>query len=380
MKSKFYILASVLVVLCMLCSCGGGGGSDGEAQKAVAITFAVDTDEAASRVISVYNPDITQGAIYQYKATANFSNEFGTPQGTQTTWKDLTIDFTDGVKSTDTLYFAQGSWTFHVRVILRNDTTYNATTGTPCTLLYQTESAGVTQYINASKTTVVAPVTRQIDDGADGILFVNGINAPDTSGADKLVITYVSLSNPSDSGTVDTITNPTIANGRSTFTKNGIPVAPGIYSMTFTLKDSSDNEVGASTKTVEIIKDITTPVTGAMDAGKWVAAGFEIKGIKTIEATLTTSTVSVAQGTPVVFAITGVIKDNGVPTNPAEPVTFYFYPGNGLAGGTITLNNGKYSWDTTNVPVGYYTVSLIATDASGTLAMSPISLKITVTP
>lgn len=374
MKSKLYIIASILAVLCLICSCANGGsGSEEDTQKTVAVSFAVDGLDTPAKVITVRNPDVMGQAVYQYKASANFTSEFGTPQGTQTTWKDLTMS---GFNSTDTdLYFAQGSWTFQVRVILKGQN-YNAETGTPCTLLYQTAQEGVTQYINASSKTVSANVTKQIDNSANGTLFVNGISTPDTSGADKLVVSYGPIGGAQS--VLATITDPEISAGRSTFTKNGITVAPGIYAMTFTLKDSSDNEVGASTKTVEILKEQTTPVTGAMDAGKWVAAGFAIKGIKTIEATLETDDVSVTKGTPVVFDITGTIKESGVATNPAEAVTFYFYPGNGLAGSSITLKNGQYSWATTDVPRGNYTVSLIATDAAGTLVTSPASLNIIV--
>ena len=385
MKSKFYIIASILAVICMLCSCGGGGGSaDGEAQKVVAVSFDINTGDSA-KVITVYNPDVMSlGVTYQYMAIPSFTSEFGgtnkdNPQGTQRTWKDLNMN---GFTSTDELYFAQGHWTFHVRVIIKG-TDYNVDNDSTYTLLYQTATAGESKYINAAnvdstshKVVVVANVTRQIDDGADGYLFVNGINAPDTSGADKLVVSYGAIGDAQT--TLVTITNPTISGGRSTFTKNQIPVAPGIYAMTFTLKDSSDNEVGASTKIVEILKNNTTTLSGAMDANKWISAGFNVKGIKTIEATISTSTITVTQGTPVVFGITGTIKESGVATT--DPVTFYFYPGNGIAGFAITLENGNYSWATGSVPFGNYTVSLIATDAAGTLAISPISLNITVTP
>ena len=119
MKSKFYIIASILAVICMLCSCGGGGGSaDGEAQKVVAVSFDINTGDSA-KVITVYNPDVMSlGVTYQYMAIPSFTSEFGgtnkdNPQGTQRTWKDLNMN---GFTSTDELYFAQGHWTFHVRV------------------------------------------------------------------------------------------------------------------------------------------------------------------------------------------------------------------------------------------------------------------------
>ncbi|MBR5916137.1 MAG: hypothetical protein IKZ57_06795 [Spirochaetia bacterium] len=393
MKSKFYIIASILAVICLICSCGGGGGSaDGEAQKVGALSFSVVTD-GPEKVLSITNPDITTAAVYQYTATPSFNTEFGTtPQGTQTTWKDLTMN-TARTSSTDTLYFAQGNWSFEVRVIIKG-TNYD-TDATDFTLLYKT-AAPVTQYINAGSETdsttnvtkynnvVEVTVVRQIDatGNATGTLNVNGVTAPAASDADDLVITYGRIG--ADMTQLASIDSATVANGLSTFTNNSISVAPGIYVMKFTVKDKYGNEVGATTKTVEIVKNVTTPVTGSIDAGKWVATSFTVKGVKTITCSASITATSFDQGDTITITFSGYISDGGTET--AENITYYFCDGMN-APVSIGSHAGSseqtytYNWVTTSVARGYWYPCIIAADSTGNLITNntdPTPLKVTI--
>lgn len=390
MKSKFYIIASILAVICLICSCGGGGGSaDGEAQKVGALSFSVVTD-GPEMVLSITNPNIMSGATYQYKATPNFNNEFGTPQG-QTDWADLTLDTESGNYKGSDVYFAQGSWSFEVRVIIKGST-YASATSTDFTLLYKT-AAAVTQYINAGSETdsnnvthnnnvVEVTVVRQIDNGANGTLNVNGVTAPAASDADDLVITYGRIG--ATMAQLAVIDSATVANGLSTFTNNSISVAPGIYVMTFTVKDKYGNEVGATTKTVEIVKNVTTPVTGSIDAGKWVATSFTVKGVKTITCSASITATSFDQGDTITITFSGYISDGGTET--AENITYYFCDGMN-APVSIGSHAGSseqtytYNWVTTSVARGYWYPCIIAADSTGNLITNntdPTPLKVTI--
>ena len=408
MKSRFYIIASILAVICLICSCGGGSGSDGEAQKVGALSFSVVTD-GPEKVLSITNPDITTAAVYQYKAIPNFASEFGiidtdnnnNPQGTQRTWKDLTMN-TARTESTDILYFAQGNWSFEVRVIIKG--TNYSTNDKDFTLLYQT-AAAKTQYINAGSETdsnnvthpnnvVEVTLVRQIDNGANGTLKVNGVTAPAASDADDLVITYGRIgASMTQLAVIDSAT--VTAGGLSTFTNNSISVAPGIYVMTFTVKDKYGNEVGATTKTVEIVKNVETPVTGSIDAGKWIATSFAVKGVKTITCTAIINGNTFDHGDTIAIKFTGCISDGGNATT--EDVKYYFSDGmhapvliGTYAGGDT---EHTYNWvtyddsDASNiidVARGYWYPCIIASDSTGNLITNNVTsdtvvpLKITI--
>ena len=390
MKSRFYIIASILAVICLICSCGGGGGSaDGEAQKVGALSFSVVTD-GPEMVLSITNPNIMSGATYQYKATPNFNNEFGTPQG-QTDWADLTLDTDTGNYKGSDVYFAQGNWSFEVRIIIKGST-YASAASTDFTLLYKT-AAAVTQYINAGDSThtnnvVEVAVVRQIDNGANGTLKVNGVTAPAASDADDLVITYGRIgASMTELAVIDSAT--VTAGGLSTFTNNSISVAPGIYVMTFTVKDRYGNEVGATTKTVEIVKNVETPVTGSIDAGKWIATSFAVKGVKTItcSASVSATTFTKPSATSITITFSGYISDSGNETD--EDVKYYFCDGmhapaliDTYEGSSTTEHT--YSWNITDVARGYWYPCIIASDSTGNLITSDtavstaIPLKITI--
>ena len=397
MKFKHFGLVAMMVAICLICSCGGGSGSDSEsAQKAVALSFAVNTDGAALRSITVVNPTV-DGLTYQYKATALFANEFapqqGKPQGdTNTHWADFaSINSNTGVGSVGD--FAQGRWEFEVRVIKKANNYSEADTST-FTLMYQTSAAFQT-YINATTTAAPIEVTvvRQIDaaGNAKGTLIVNGVTAPSASGADKLVITYGAIGQNQTS--LATINSAAVNNGLSTFTNNNIPVTPGIYVMTFTVKDSSDNAVGASTKTVEIVKGLETTISGSIDAGKWVTTNFTVKGIKEITCTASVTATTFVKGVnnTITITFTGYISENGEATT--DNVKYYFCDGfnapvliNTYAGSTSTEHT--YDWviyddsdpqNIVDVDSGYYYPCIIASDAAGTLITNDTnSLKVTI--
>ena len=405
MKSKLYIAMSVLAVLCLLCSCGGGGGSaDGEAQKTVAVSFAVDT-ESASRSITVTNPTVANAELtYQYKAKALFSSEFGQPQGDTRIGfgtaqeKEHWVNFIN--KNTGEVGdFAQGKWQFEVRVIKENRdnegvSLYDEGDTTTYTLMYQTAEA-ITPYLNATTTASPIDVTvvRQIDknDGAKGTLSISSITANTASESDQLVITYGPVGGAQSGTTTIAATSRTGAAPYTTTFTSDYRMDPGLYWVTFAYNDGTAN-VGASTKFVDIIKNMPTTVSGKIDANKWVATSFTVKGvkgIKEISCEASTEGEVFTKGSPVVITVTADIteKDNtGEKKSTGETIKYYFCDGD-HAPALIELTEGEdgdgnkyyyYPWNTTSVAKGNYYISIIASDADGKLAADSAPLKITI--
>ena len=369
MKSKLYIIASILAVLCLICSCGGGSGSDSEnAQKTVAVSFAVNTD-AASRAISATSTDLLSTAKYQYKAIANWTSEFGTPQGTKTEWTDFTVNAS---KVGSIGYFAVGSWTFHVRVM----------DAEKAITLYETAQAGVTAYVN-SAVTVNNPIEVAVTKKTDGKGTINfgdyaddgtyTLSAPACGASEKLVVTYGEVGSDAIGSPLELSKGATAA-GFTAFKGQIANVNAGVYWVTITRNDGTSN-VGSSTTMVEIYSGKTETVEGTVQAGVWVESFLAIKGIKTIEGTISADKNYVVKNTSVVFTITGTVKENGLAT--ADSVTYYF-----CVNGTrtpITLTEGKYTWDTSSVDYGDYEISLIVSDANGTISASaPTHILVTV--
>lgn len=400
MKSKFYIFASILVVLCMICSCGGSGGSaESEAQQVVALSMDVNTDNS-TRAISVTNPTL-DGFTYQYSAKALFDSEFGTPKGNTVTGSGTTVNlgWTDFADTTTGLVgdFAQGYWEFQVRVIKKAASGYSVDDPTTYTLAYQTDAAEKI-YLNAKTTAapIVINVVKQTDNanGAKGTLSIASITAATADPEyDKLVVSWGKIGAAQEDTTDIAATSRTTSNPyRTTFT-NTISMDPGQYWVTFAYSDGT-NIVGASTKFVEIIKNVITTVSGALDANKWVATSFTIKGIKTItcENTATSSEYAKASVDYIDFSFKGWLTENT--TKLTDDVKYYFSDGVNppVLIGTYEGSDStarSYRWyindnaETTNVTEnvakGYYYITIIASDSTGTLATENATpIKITI--
>ena len=340
MKFKHFGLVAMMVAICLICSCGGGSGSDSDnAQKVVALSFAVDTDDA-QRSISSTSTDLLSTAKYQYKATANWTSEYGTPQGTKTEWTDFTVNAS---KVGNIGYFAVGSWTFHVRVL---DSSKTIT-------LYETTQNGVVEYVNTTITEnnpISIPVSK-VNEGKGTINFgdylANGtytLSAPACGDDEELIVTYgpvgeAAIGNPLS------LTKLTTVNGFTGFKGQITNVNAGVYWVTITRNDGTA-DVGSSTTMVEIYSGKTETVKGTVQAGKWVETFIKIAGIKTIAGNISTNTNCVQKGTPVVFDISGAISEYGVETN--DTVIYEFYV-NGVKTTVVPDNQGQYSWATNNV-------------------------------
>ena len=120
MKTKLFGLACILFVL-MLFACDGSDGSDNATagnnasatQGVVTLSFAVESDDAGEKAISINNPDFSSNLLYQYKAVAEFKLADGSdPVGsTGDEWNEIKEEMS----------FSTGKWTFDVRVIQKGN-------------------------------------------------------------------------------------------------------------------------------------------------------------------------------------------------------------------------------------------------------------------
>ncbi len=379
MKFRFLGLVAILAAICLICSCGNGSGdSENAAPKTVALSFVVNTDDGALRALAVTNPAITV-VKYQYKATAKFSTEFGTPQG------DTGGAFVDFASSTATGgeagMFAQGKWEFEIQGL---DAETNGA------VVCKTAAPLVT-YVNASTTSIDVFVVRQFASGT-GTLIINGVTAPtysqfvaaadatETTPAVEAKCDKLEITGGPATYTIDATTD---ADGKlSTFTKTFTEVAAGIYTMTFTVKDSAGNAVGSTVKIVEIVNGKETTVTGNIDSGKWLTESFKVAE-KTITLAVSASATDIAkaEGAKITFTFTGSIKEGDTVTD--EKVKYFFSDGNTVTPITIAENaTAPYTYDWvigTTVAEGYYYPCIIASDEGETLKTEgATAIKVTV--
>ena len=291
MKSKHYGLIAILAVICLICSCGGGSGSSSsDGDGVVKVSFGVDTSEGTLRTATVTNPDlISAGAlVYEYNAHAEFSTtDFGTPKGdTGTEW----VVFNPSIVTTDTNYeptsilFAQGKWTIQVRVKKEGVVIYQtATTGTGYS------SAGKTQYIN-STTDVIEIEVEKVFTGT-GKIKISDLYAPDTSGSDKLIVSYGPMGTDTVTDSVEfTAAAKATAGegdwvGYNKYNAEITGVAAGAYWVTVAYSNGT-SIVGASTVASEIINGLESTISGSIQNGIWASSNIKVVGIKKITATV----------------------------------------------------------------------------------------------
>lgn len=383
MKFRFLGLVAILAAICLICSCGNGSGdSENAAPKTVAVSFAVMADNGgALRALTVNNPDIPEADVYQYKAKALFSSEFGKEGDTAGQWKDF-VNSENGEAG----IFAQGKWEFEIQGFKVVGEGENASRILVC----QTNTPLVT-YVNASVGTAENPievfVVRVMDNTGKGTLTINEVTAP-TYSYDDSDATAIKCDKLEITGGPETYTiNATFEDDDedkvvSTFTNTFTEVPTGIYLMTFTVKDSAGKAVGATTKVVVIVDGEETTVTGNIDSGKWVTESFEI-GYKKIELSVTdpTAAVECAQdGNGVKFTFKGTIIEGSEATT--EDITYTLYVNDSPAADPVTSASGTeatFTWVTTDVDPGYYYASIVAADkATGTLKTQCADIKVTV--
>ncbi len=404
MKTKFYLFASILVVLCMICSCGGSGGSaESEAQQVVAVSFDVASADGALRVASVTNPVLTNvnDLTFEYMATAAWnSSEFGKPKGdTNGAWVSFNPYVSAQNKGTE-IYFAQGKWTIQVQVKKGNVVIYkNKTTGTGYS------SDGKTQYINAtntSDTTIEIEVEKNYT--GKGSIVIENLYTPDTSGTDKLVVTYGKL------GTTTGTTVDFTASANATSVTTGSFAGYNNYgydsSHKITLSDidagaywvtvgyhNGTEVVGASTVTADVIVGLDAPViSGSIQNGVWTSKSIKVVGVNKIEATIsytsTTNSLTISSSAnpaqSIEIACEATVTDIITGTEVAGTMNYKLFA-NGLKDSNST---GSFTFEAGDYAPGTYSIYVIAEDTKNKLMTnattegeSPVpALNVTVNP
>ena len=291
MKNKLYIIASIFAVLCLICSCGGGSGSDASGDDGpVKVSFGVDTADGSLRTASVTNPDVTTNLTYEYKATPKWtSSEFGTLKGYT---NDQFVTFNPvGTTNASSIYFAQGQWDIEVQV-KKGDV-----------IIYKTKNYGSTTDVKNYKTTYInktsastpieIEVEKYYDSSLTGKITIKDLYAPDTSGADKLVVEYGKLDGTGSTTTVEFLASEKAAAGTGTWVNynkynaeiDSVPA--GAYWVTVGYYNGT-NLVGASSVNADIIAaDLGAEITGSIQNGVWASSNIKVAGVNKIEAEVT---------------------------------------------------------------------------------------------
>ena len=230
MKTKFLLFACILFVL-MLFACDGSGDAENSennaAQGVVTLSFAVESEDAVEKAISVNNPNFTDHLTYQYKAVPSFKLADGsTPVGTTgDVWTDLKEE----------LPFSVGDWTFDVRVIQKGDN-YDAD-NTDFIIVYNTAEPLKTSVTSASAKFVTFIVKKTIE--GTGVIHLNIAVTNQKKG--KMVVNLYEI----PSGQLVDVENEKIAGKyddkeKKLYFINDRKVSSGFYRMTIVYDDGNE--------------------------------------------------------------------------------------------------------------------------------------------
>jgi hypothetical protein len=228
MKTKFLLFACILFVL-MLFACDGTGNADNSennaAQGVVTLSFAVESEDAVEKAISVNNPNFTDHLTYQYKAVPSFKLADGsTPVGTTgDVWTDLKEE----------LPFSVGDWTFDVRVIQKGNN-YDAD-NTDFIIVYNTAGPLKTSVTSASAKFVTFIVKKTIE--GTGVIHIN--IAVTNQKAGKMVVNLYEI--PSGQLVSDgKIAGKYADQEKKLYFIKDLEVASGFYRMTIVYDDGNE--------------------------------------------------------------------------------------------------------------------------------------------
>ena len=164
MKTKLLsgLVCVLLVFTFFACTSSGSDEATAEKEGVVKISFAVESEDASEKIISVDNPNLTDNLTYQYKAVASFKLADGsTPIGsTGDVWTDIK----------DEMSFSIGNyWTFDVRIIQKGEK-YETDKG-DFIIVYQTDSPVKTSITPTSAKFITFTVKKIVE--GTGIVHFN---------------------------------------------------------------------------------------------------------------------------------------------------------------------------------------------------------------
>lgn len=402
MKIKHFGLIAIMAAICLICSCcGGSGSSSSDGDGVVKVSFGIDNAEGTFRSASITNPDITSataGLVYEYNAHAEFNTpDFGTPKGdTGTSWVVFNPYISSENKGTS-VTFAQGKWTIQVRVKKNNVVIYQtAKAPTDEGYINDTTKRGKTQYINSTTSIVEIKVEKEFS--GTGKITIKDLYAPDTSGSDKLVVTYGLMGSAATTGTTVNFSAADYAEdgagdwvGYNKYNAEIPDVAAGAYWVTVAYNNGSAL-VGASTFAAEVIAGEGPTIGGSIQNGIWASSNIKVVGVKKIEATVTVANYTSLTGVISLYK-TGADKEPPLPTSLAVTCAATITDLNTGAtdttanytfcvGGNMTSNDtGEFAFNAASYPPGTYEVYCLAADSTNKISITatPV-LKVEVNP
>ena len=257
MKNKFFILACILFVL-MLFACAGSGDSENSENNAVqgvvTLSFAVESDDAGEKAISVNNPDFSSNLIYQYKAVADFKLADGSdPIGsTGDEWKEIKEEMS----------FSTGKWTFDVRVIQKGNN-YESDKS-DFFIHYQTE-APVKVSIDTTTAKFITFTVKKIIAGT-GLIHINIAVTNQKDG--KMAVNLYEIPKGGEPAIKDYISCKYDDKEKKLyFVKDLQNVPSGFYRMTI-IYDDGNEEYKYTADLIEVIEGQETTVSGDIEISK----------------------------------------------------------------------------------------------------------------
>ncbi len=301
MKRKLLVLLTLVAAVSMICSCGGSGSGSSEAENTVSLSFNVaSTDGVIEKTLSVTNPSITNRA-YWYKATPQWTSEYGTVAGAKSAWTSFTPGTALATK------FAQGSWLFEVQVTLTPSSATSASESDPVIYASTSTDKSTVRYISESTNSFDITVEKSIISGKTGTVYFEIKSPRAAESGDYLVIQSGAVgSDPATKVAASNDENPVItttdANGFRVFKLTKDDFATGLYNFKATYYSAANKAIGAQVVTAEVVEDQTTTVKGSLENGVWIASTLNLKGIYTLSAVMKANNTATEPENGFVFA------------------------------------------------------------------------------
>ena len=261
MKTKLFGLACILFVL-MLFACDGSDGSDNATagnnasatQGVVTLSFAVESDDAGEKAISINNPDFSSNLLYQYKAVAEFKLADGSdPVGsTGDEWNEIKEEMS----------FSTGKWTFDVRVIQKGNN-YESDKS-DFFIHYQTEAPLKITIDNTTAKFITFTVKKII--AGTGLIHINIGVTNQKDG--KMKVNLYEIPKGGDPAVEDKIAGKYDDKEKKLYFRKDLKSVPsGFYRMTI-IYDDGNEEYKYTTDLIEVVEGQETTVVGDIEISK----------------------------------------------------------------------------------------------------------------
>ena len=256
MKTKLLsgLVCVLLVFTLFACTSSGSDEATAEKEGVVKISFAVESEDASEKIISVDNPNLTDNLTYQYKAVASFKLADGSdPVGsTGDEWKEIKEEMS----------FSTGKWTFDVRVIQKGNN-YESDKS-DFFIHYQTE-APVKVSIDTTTAKFITFTVKKIIAGT-GLIHINIAVTNQQEG--KMKVNLYEIPKGGEPAVEDKIAGKYNDKEKKLyFVKDLLNVPSGFYRMTI-IYDDGNEEYKYTADLIEVIEGQETTVSGDIEISK----------------------------------------------------------------------------------------------------------------